>query len=200
MEVAYAPGRVADVVGDGPTVLLWHGSGPNERRALARLAAAVATSGHRTVTPDWDVTSSDGGRADLLTSLRFARETADHDPDELVLVGWSRGGVAAAGLTLNQRRLGIGLARTVCVAAAPFPRADPISGAMLGPASPPVARGTTVVFVTGLRDERTPIDEVRAVHRQWNQVGWPTTLHELDADHFSVVEDHAEDVAAVVVG
>lgn len=67
MEVAYAPGRVADVVGNGPTVLLWHGSGPNERHALARLATAVATSGHRTVTPDWDVTSSDGGRADLLT-------------------------------------------------------------------------------------------------------------------------------------
>ncbi|RYJ05918.1 MAG: hypothetical protein EON52_09055, partial [Actinomycetales bacterium] len=85
----YAPGRLVDVVGEGTTVLMWHGRGPDNRLALERLAAAVAASGRRVVVPDWDSTADDGGRADLLTSLRFARESADHDPDELTLLGWS---------------------------------------------------------------------------------------------------------------
>jgi len=197
--VEYAPDREADVDGDGPTVLLWHGSGPNDRQGLTALARAVSARGHRTVTPDWDSTAADVGRADLLTSLRFARETCGHDPDLVTLVGWSRGGIAVASLTLNQRRLGIGIARAVCVAAAPFPRTDPISGVVLGPATPPVDRDTTVAFVNGSRDELTPIDDVRATHQQWNEAGWPTTLDLLDADHFTLVEEHAEAVADIVM-
>jgi len=196
----YAPGRRADVTGDGPTVLLWHGRGPDERDALRPLAEAIAAHGRRTVVPDWDSTADDAGRADLLTSLRFARETADHDPGLLTLVGWSLGGIAAASLTLNQRRLGLVIARTVCVAAAPFPRIDPISGAMLGPATPPVQRTTTVAFVHGLRDELTPTDEVRRTHEQWHDSGWPVTLDELDADHFTIVAGrHAETIGGIVV-
>jgi len=44
--------------------------------------------------------ADDGGRADLLDSVHFARERVDH-PDSLVLVGWSMGGLAAAGLTVD---------------------------------------------------------------------------------------------------
>ncbi len=186
-------------LGTGPTVLLWHGRGPRESTALLPLAEEVAFRGRRAVVPDWDATADDGGRAALLTSLREARETSD-EPDALTLVGWSLGGIAAASLCVNQRRLGIGFGRVVCVAAAPFPRTDPISGRALGPAPARVERDTTVAFVTGLRDDLTPIDEVHATHRQWNDAGWPTTLHELDADHFSIVSDHAATIAEVVVG
>jgi len=198
--VEYASGREAEVLGDGPTVLLWHGRGPNERDALRPLAEAVAAHGRRVVVPDWDSTAEDGGRADLFGSLRFARETAGHDPDRLTLCGWSLGGIAAASITLNQRRLGIGLARTALIAAAPFPRIDPISGAMLAAADPPVARDTTVAFVHGLSDDLTPTDRVHATHTQWVEAGWPATLDELDADHFTIVgPDHAPTIADIVV-
>ncbi len=197
--VEYAPGRAASVVGSGPTVLLWHGRGPNERLALARLAEEIAGHGRRVVVPDWDSTADDGGRADLLTSLRFARESADHDPDEVTLVGWSLGGVAAASLTLHQRRLGITLARTVCVAAGSFDRVDPISGSLLGDAPPRVERSTTIAFVHGLLDDFVLTDEVRRTHAQWNDAGWPTTLDELAADHFTIVDEHAATVAGIVV-
>lgn len=199
MSQEYAPGRAVDVVGEGPTVLLWHGRGPNERGSLARLAEAVAGSGRRVVVPDWDSTADDGGRADLLSSLRFARETADHDPDELTLVGWSLGGIAAASLTLNQRRLGIGLQRTVLVASGAFPYDDPISGAPVGPAKQPVKRSTTVAFVHALRDELVTTEDVHRVHAEWSQAGWPVTLRELDADHFSIVEETADELASIVL-
>lgn len=199
MTQEYAPGRAVDVVGEGPTVLMWHGRGPDNRLALARLAGAVAASGRRVVVPDWDSTADDGGRADLLMSLRFARETAQDDPDELTLVGWSLGGIAAAGLTLHQRRLGIGLARTVLVAAGAFPYDNPISGSPVGPATPPVQRSTTVAFVHALRDELIPTEDVHRVHSEWSQAGWPVTLRELDADHFSIVDDTADEVASIVL-
>ncbi|KQY60478.1 hypothetical protein ASD11_13615 [Aeromicrobium sp. Root495] len=199
MTQEYAPGRLVDVVGEGPTVLLWHGRGPDNRLALTRLAAAVAASGRRVVVPDWDSTHEDGGRSDLLSSLRFARETADDDPDQLTLLGWSLGGIAAASLTLNQRRLGIGLARTVLVAAGAFPYDDPISGAPVGPAKPPVQRTTTVAFVHALRDELIATEDVHRAHADWSQAGWPVTLRELDADHFSIVEDTADEVASIVL-
>ena len=100
-------------------VLLWHGRGPNERGVLATLGRARRRAGPTVVVPDWSSEADDGGRADLLRSLRFTRETveaAGGDPGSLVLVGWSLGGTAAAGLTIHARRLGVGVARTVCLA------------------------------------------------------------------------------------
>mgnify|MGYP001627452120 CR=1 FL=1 len=198
MSQEYAPGRAVDVVGDGPTVLLWHGSGPNERRALAALAEAVAAHGRRVVVPDWDSTSPDLGRADLLGSLRFARESADHDPDELTLAGWSRGGIAAASLALHQRRLGIGFDRVVGIACTAFQHLDPITGARIETVTPPVQRSTTVAFVHGLRDDRATTEQAHQALADWTDAGWATTLTELDADHFTIVEEQAEPVASVI--
>lgn len=200
MRLEHAPGRPVDVIGDGPTVLLWHGRGPNDRSTLAPLAKEIASRGRRVVVPDWDSTTDDLGRADLFTSLRFARESAHEDPDQMTIVGWSLGGIAAASLTLQQRRLDIGFSRTVCVAAAPFPRIDPISHEMLGLPAPPNHRDTIVAFVHGLRDDLMNTDAARETQRQWSTAGWPVSLTEIDADHLSIVTDHVRAVADVVVG
>jgi len=106
--VRYAPGKVLDVhapVGaDGmPVVLLWHGSGVDERDVLAPLAREVAAHGMVVVVPDWQ---SDGveGPAQLLASVTFARREAHGlggDADRIALAGWSLGANAAAWVALH---------------------------------------------------------------------------------------------------
>src|ERR1700734_4497744 len=115
--VEYAAGRLADVFGEPtqPTVLLWHGQQPDARSSVRRLAELIAGHGLGVIAPDWDSYADDGGRADLLDSVHFARKRVDH-PDSLVLVGWSMGGLAAAGLTVQAQRLGVAFAHTVCLA------------------------------------------------------------------------------------
>nr|BFD94886.1 hypothetical protein KitaXyl93_62460 [Kitasatospora sp. Xyl93] len=100
--VPYAAGRlmdvhrpVADAVGPAPVVLLWHGSGPNERDVLRPLAQEAAGLGLLVLVPDWSAEQPDGGGAELLASLARARGiAAEHggDPDRFVLAGWSMGG------------------------------------------------------------------------------------------------------------
>src|SRR6202041_2765201 len=126
--VEYAAGRLADVFGEPsqPTVLLWHGQQPDARSSVRRLAELIAGHGLGVIAPDWDSYADDGGRADLLDSVHFAHERVD-DPEGLVLVGWSMGGVAAAGLTIQAQQFGVQFAHTVCLAGA-FMVPDPISG------------------------------------------------------------------------
>src|SRR5690242_8516413 len=105
--VEYAPGRLADVFGDPtqPTVLLWHGMQSDSRAAVRPLAGLVAGHGLSVVAADWDSHADDGGRDDLLGSARFAQDLGSSDG--LVIVGWSMGGLAAAGLTINATALGV---------------------------------------------------------------------------------------------
>lgn len=69
-------------------------------------------------------------RGELLMTVREARESADGDPDDLVIVGFGVGGAAAAGMGVYAKRLGIGLAGAVAIGA-DFEAADPISGRAL---------------------------------------------------------------------
>jgi len=81
----------------------------------------------------WHPDAADGGRTQLLQSLRRARDRVAEqggDPDSLALVGFGRGAVAAAGLTRYAKRLGIGLGHVVCVAAN-WDEPDPFSGGLL---------------------------------------------------------------------
>ena len=187
----YAPGRPADLhAGTGAGhVLLWHGRGPNERGVLSTLARLIAERGPTVVVPDWSSESDDGGRADLLRSLRFARELVEADgldPDSLDLVGWSLGGTAAAGLTINARRLGVGVARTVCLAGG-FVAPDPISGQVLtgdlltSPSSSPFT------LIHGIADDVAPVAMSRAFAQVLEQSQWPVELVELPTDHFGIV-------------
>jgi dienelactone hydrolase len=200
--VEQAPGRAADVHhGIGPGyALLWHGRGPNERGALAPLARLIAARGPSVVVPDWSSEADDGGRADLLGSARLAREridTAGGDPDSLVLVGWSLGGTAAAGLTIHARRLGVGIAHTVCLAGA-FTAPDPISGDLLTGHLPDGRDRTPFTLMHGLADENVPVAASRAFAQALQLAAWPVEVVELPTDHFGIVEDHAVEIASRV--
>jgi len=185
----YAPGRLVDVSG-GPsqrTVLLWHGQQSDARAAVRPLAELLIGHGLGVVVPDWNSHADDGGRADLLTSVHFARERVD-DPDGLVLVGWSMGGVAAAGLTIQARRLGVAFAHTVCLAGA-FMVTDPIFGRvpatqLTGDASD--AKPAPFTLLHGRSDDIIPVTVTRDFAAALQRRDWPVQVVELSADHGSI--------------
>lgn len=180
--VEYAPGRLADVSGDAgqPTVLLWHGMQADARTAVRPLAGMLARRGLAVVAPDWNSYADDGGRADLLNSLEFTRDRADG----IALVGWSLGGVAAAGLTLDAARHGLALRHTVCLAGA-FMAPDPISGrALTGLTADHV--GSPFTLLHGLQDDVVPVAASRDFAAALTEDGWPVELVELAADHGSI--------------
>jgi surfactin synthase thioesterase subunit len=113
-----------------PLVLVWPDAGQAECDVRAVLGGVPA----ELVIGSWDPGADDRGRADLLTSVRMARDlisARDRDPDGLALVGFGLGGVAAAGLTRYAKRLGIDLGLVVAVAGR-WDEPDPFSGAPLG--------------------------------------------------------------------
>ena len=62
--VEYAPGRFADVFGDGTqqTVLMWHGAQTDAKAAMRPLAELVSGHGLAVIVPDWDSGADDAGR------------------------------------------------------------------------------------------------------------------------------------------
>lgn len=181
----YAPGRPIDIYGpeSATTVLLWHGSGPNERDVLAPLATAVAIRGVRVLVPDWDSTRPDGGRADLLRSVKFAREGGG---SRLVVAGWSLGGTAAASLAINARKLGLDSVPAVCLAGA-FRTNDPLSGQHFGSFEPSTRTSGSIRLVHGVDDEVVDIAGSRAFAEVLRSAGWEADLTELDTDHAGIV-------------
>jgi dienelactone hydrolase len=184
--VDYAPDRLADVSGSPAqrTVLLWHGQQADARAAVRPLAELLARHGLGVVVPDWNSHASDGGRADLLRSVHFARERVD-DPDDLVLVGWSMGGVAAAGLTIQARRVDVGFAHTVCLAGA-FMVADPIFGRVPATQLEPDARRCPFTLLHGLSDDVIPVSATREFASALRRNEWPVEVVEIPADHGSI--------------
>jgi len=181
--VEYAPTRFADVYGDStqPTVLLWHGMQTDARAAFGPLAGMLAERGAAVVAPDWNSHADDGGRGDLLRSLDFTRNFAD-DHDNIVLVGWSMGGVAAAALTLSGDAP---LAHTVCLAGA-FMVPDPIFGRRVTDELSAGGVGPPFTLLHGLADDVVPVTASRDFAESLQRVGWPVELVELAADHGSI--------------
>ena len=113
-----APGR--------PIVLVWLDpgqTGDDTRALLADVPADILVA-------HWDPNVDDAGRTDLLASVRDARDritARGGNPDELTVVGFGLGAVAAAGLARYARRLGIGLGRVIAVAGT-WDEPDPFSG------------------------------------------------------------------------
>src|SRR6185312_4715498 len=178
----YAPGRLADIFGDSsrPTVLLWHGMQTDARAAFGPLAGTLADRGAAVVAPDWNSHAEDGGRADLLGSLDFTRNFAG-EGNGIVLVGWSMGGCAAAGLTLNAARFDVTLTHTVCLAGA-FMAPDPLTGRAPTDALSTDSIGTPFTLLHGLADDAVPVAASRQFADALQRVGWPVELVELDAD------------------
>jgi dienelactone hydrolase len=193
--VEYAAGRLADVfdTSSPPTVLLWHGQQPDARSSVRPLADLLADDGLGVVVPDWDSYADDGGRADLLRSVNFARERAD-DPDGLVLVGWSMGGLAAAALTIQAQELGMCFAHTVCLAGA-FMVADPIFGHVPETQLPSGARRSPFTLVHGVSDRVIPVSVSSGFAAALRRDHWPVEVVELPADHGSIAGAAYDSVA-----
>jgi dienelactone hydrolase len=160
------------------------------RAAVGPLAGMLADRGAAVVAPDWNSHADDGGRADLLRSLDFARDLAADAA--LVLVGWSLGGCAAAGLTLA--RFDLALAHTVCLAGA-FMVPDPISGRPPAEMLSADRIGAPFTLLHGLADDAVPVTASRDFAAQLQEVGWPVELVELAADHGSIAGADYDPVA-----
>ncbi|MFH8567314.1 alpha/beta hydrolase [Streptomyces sp. NPDC017993] len=96
--------RPAGAPRPAPTVLIWHGIGPDERDVLEPLARTAAAHGLLVLVPDWRSDAADGGRSQLLESLAFVRKEAGGlggDGESFVLAGWSAGAPAALGVALR---------------------------------------------------------------------------------------------------
>jgi dienelactone hydrolase len=182
----YAPGRTASLFGDcrHPTVLLWHGMQTDSREALRPLAERLASHELGVVTPDWNSRAADGGRSDLLRSVEFARRRGG-EATPLALVGWSLGGVAAAGLTIAAEQFGLALVHTVCLAGA-FTARDPISGRTVADVPTEGGVGAPFTLLHGVGDDVVPVDASRAFAASLGRVGWPVELIELDTDHGAI--------------
>ncbi len=193
--VEYAPGRLVDLFGDPvqPTVLIWHGMQSNARASVRLLAEHVERQGLSVVVPDWDSHSDDGGRSDLMRSARFAQQRGV-DADGLTIVGWSMGGLAAAGLTIHASRHDVRVRHTVCLAGA-FVAPDPISGG--GPAADLADGGQRSPFTLlhGVADDVVPVAASRRFAAELEEHGWPVELVELDADHGSIAGARYDPVA-----
>lgn len=183
--VEYAPGRSADLFGEPsrPTVLLWHGTQTDSRAAVRVLAEAVAELGVGVIAPDWDSHAADGGRADLLNSVRFA-STRSAGAD-LVLVGWSLGGVAAAGLTLRARQFEVPVAHTVCLGGA-FMVNDPITGGPVLRDVPDTAVRTPFSLLVGDGDNVVPASAATEFAAGLRILDWPVEIVAVAADHGSI--------------
>ena len=184
--VEYAAGRLADIFGEPAqrTVLLWHGQQADARSSVRSLADLIASHGLGVVAPDWNSSAADGGRADLLTSVQFTRERVD-DPDGVVLVGWSMGGLAAAALTIQANQLGIAFAHTVCLAGA-FMIADPIFHELPAAQLHDTAKATPFTLLHGVADRVIPISVANDFAAALRQHDWPVRVAELPADHGSI--------------
>jgi pimeloyl-ACP methyl ester carboxylesterase len=192
--VEYAPGRLADVFGDPaqPSVLVWHGMQSDARAAVRPLAELVAGHGLAVVAPDWDSQADDNGRGDLLRSAHFAQRRGRRD-DGIVVVGWSMGGLAAAGLTIHARDLNVRLRHTICLAGA-FMATDPISGH--APARDlPGAESSPFTLLHGVTDDVVPVSASREFGADLARHGWPVEVVELDADHASIAGASYDPVA-----
>ncbi|MFZ1160837.1 alpha/beta hydrolase family protein [Mycobacterium sp.] len=184
--VEYAAGRHADLFGQTsqPTVLLWHGQQPDARSSVRSLAELIADHGVSVIAPDWNSYAQDGGRADLLRSVQFARARVDR-PDDLVLVGWSMGGLAAAGLTVHAQRLKMAFAHTVCLAGA-FMVPDPIFNALPASRVNVGAPRSPFTLLHGVADRVIPVSVAYDFAATLRQNDWPVQVVELPADHGSI--------------
>ena len=184
--VEYAQGRFADVYGDPAqrTVLMWHGAQVDARATMRPLADHLAGYGVGVVVADWNSRADDRGRADLVASLHFAR-AASTTPDNLVLVGWSLGGVAAAGASIHSTLLDVRMAHTVCLAGA-FMTAEPISGRPLPIDLTDYHERTPFTLLHGVDDDVIPATASGQFAATLRRYEWPVEVDELPTDHAAI--------------
>ncbi|MFE0044441.1 alpha/beta hydrolase family protein [Streptomyces albireticuli] len=198
----YGPGDVSGSgAGGAPVVLLWHGTGPDERAMMAPVARAAAARGLVVFVPDWRSDAPDRGRAHLLDSLAHVHEhAAEHggDAGRLVVAGWSAGAGAAAGLVTHPEPSGlprpsavVGVAGRYDVPARTTGRAplDDLAewAGSGGPGGPGGVAPVPVRLVHGTRDDTLDSVSSRRFAAALGRHGWPVGLEEVPTDHAGVV-------------
>lgn len=175
----------------GPVMLLWHGSGPDERSVLGPLAQATAEHGVVVFVPDWRPDARDGGRAHLLESITFVRSRAvtfGGDPSRVLLAGWSRGAKAAAGIATDPSAADGWRPSAVACMATGF--GQPVPTTSHAPLDV-VARGgiepIPVWLLHGVNDEIVDVEHSRRFAEALRAHAWPVRLDELETNHAGIV-------------
>jgi predicted esterase len=198
--VPFGDGKLLDVYrpGDdgrppGPTVLLWHGVGRDERDVVQPLAVMVAAShGLTVVASDWQSDAPDGGHAHLRASLDYVRAAAPSlgglGADSIVLAGWSRGGRNAAAVAVRPDAVGGWRPMAVVCLGAAYTRDAPVTFSspiadLAACDAPPVP----FWLVHGTLDTVVPV----AASQEWAALlrdrGWPVRLETPQTDHAGVI-------------
>ncbi|MDG9704506.1 alpha/beta hydrolase [Streptomyces sp. DH37] len=184
--------RPAGASAPSPTVLLWHGRGPDKRDALAPLAREAASLGLTVVVPGWHPDAPDGGLRDLLESVRFARERAGGPgggAGRVLLAGWSLGARIAVDVMLRPDLVDGWRPMGVVGVAGRYDSGRPEAG-IRAPEEELARRAVSPVpvhLVHGTADPVVPARRSRefaAALRRWD---WPVAYTETGADHAGVV-------------
>ncbi|MEY9844835.1 alpha/beta hydrolase [Streptacidiphilus sp. MAP5-3] len=175
------------------TVLLWHGSGAQERDVLGALAQQAAARGLLVLVPDWRPDAEDAGWSDLRASAAFLRQRAGEwggDPEHAVLAGWSLGARAAMATVLRPADAFDGWrpAAVVGIAGNYLTSHDP----RMGPPAVEDLETTTqpalpVHLVHGRADPVVGVRNARAFHAALERHAWPVAYAETETDHAGVV-------------
>ncbi|MFD3423580.1 alpha/beta hydrolase [Streptomyces decoyicus] len=177
--------------GPTPTVLLWHGIGPDERDVLEPLARTAAALGLLVLVPDWRSDAADGGRAHLLESLAFVRKEAGGlggDGESFVLAGWSAGAGAALGIALRPESVEGWRPRAVVGLAGRYDMPARTTGAApLDDLAAGRDPGVAVHLVHGSRDAVVEAHRSRDLAEALRAADRPVTLQEPATDHAGVI-------------
>ncbi|MEU9749341.1 alpha/beta hydrolase [Streptomyces niveus] len=179
----------------GPSVLLWHGIGPDEKDVLAPLAREIASHGLPVLVPDWRSDAPDGGRSHLMASLRYVRDQAVEfggDGGRVVLAGWSAGAGAAMGLALRPGATeGVRVIAAVGVAGRyDLPARSTGTAPLADLDSTEAGAGAGAVPVTlvhGAADSVLSSSHSREFGAALRTKGWPVTSLEPASDHAGVI-------------
>ena len=191
--VPYAPGKSLDVHAppgaDGvPVVLLWHGSGVDERDVLAPLARQLAGHGMVVVVPDWQSDDPVAGPVQLLASLAYTRRQAaglGGDSGRIVLAGWSLGANAAAWVALHPDLVD-GWAPVAWVGLAGSYDESPFGDDLFaGVGGHP--RGPSALLVHGTGDTVVPVRRSEEAADRLRGLARSVRLCPVDTDHAGVV-------------
>lgn len=185
----YRPGPgVGEVL---PLVLLWHGTGCDERDVMRPLAEAVARRGLVVVVPDWRSDAPDRGRSHLLDSLDFALQygaSYGGDTDRTVLAGWSAGAPAACGIAFHPEAVGGWQPAAVVGIAGRYDVTARTTGTV--PATDATEPGTPLVPVSLVHGAHDPVIDVSYSSdfaATLQEAGVPVRFEPLNTDHAGVI-------------
>ena len=168
-------------------VLLWHGSGANERDVLEPLARQIARAGVRVMVPDWSTDDDTNGRNHLTASLTYVRNFHSKvgAVDRVVLAGWSLGASAVWTWCVTPSSSAAGVPRPLSAF-----RADSMDRRPLrnnGPRDSSVDPSIPLLLVHGSSDEIVIPERAGLTCEHLRKEGWSVTSREVTTDHAGAI-------------